>query len=699
MKQYYSCAELADMKLAGIPASRPGIKIRAESEGWIKREVNAKGGKGGVKTEYQPPKAIMNLIKSTKLNIEIQAVKQPLTDKPQSTELTVATKQNASDLKDWQRQTAEARAAICQEIKRLAAAGGTDRAIMKLVDMAATSTLPDHLQQLAPLANARSGKAGKRTLSRRSMYRWLTDAEGGVATLAPKSCEKIQVPAWAPYLMSLYGQPQKPSLAYCIEQLPKHLPATIEVPSYSAANRFIKKISNVEAQKGRMGSREIKNIKAFVRRDTSQMWPSEAYTADGHAFDAEVAHPAHGKPFRPEITSVLDIATRKCVGWSAGLAESTWGVVDALRHACLNGGIPAIFYVDNGSGFKNAAMSNEATGFMARLSITLTHSRPYNSQARGIEERSHQSIWVRGAKELPTYMGADMDAQAKKTSFKVTRADIKAVGASKKLMPWLTFINWCQEQIDNYNNRPHRSLPKIYDEVTGKKRNQSPNEAWAAAVGEGFKPVLVEPHEADDLFRPYKEAVTRRGEITLFTNTYFSHDLEAYHGETMRVGYDIHDASRVWVRNQAGQLVTVAMFEANKRSYFPQSFRDQADEKRAKGRIQRAQAKIDEAEQELNPPQQLVYEAPIELPVMAMNNHHEDRLPSTPDVKIVENGLLNNVIAMPVKRPLFETDAAKYRWLLSNDEEVTVQDEAWLNYYRLTAEYEDLFGDREAAIR
>jgi len=177
----------------------------------------------------------------------------------------------------------------------------------------------------------------------------------------------------------------------------------------------------------------------------------------------------------------------------------------------------------------------------------------------------------------------------------------------------------------------------------------------------------------------------------LFTNTYFSHDLEAYHGETMRVGYDIHDASRVWVRNQAGQLVTVAMFEANKRSYFPQSFIDQAAEKRAKGRIQRAQAKIEEAEQELNPLQQLVYEAPIELPVMAMNTHV--------DVKIVENSMLDNVIAMPVKRPLFETDAAKYRWLLSNDDEITVQDEAWLNYYKLTAEYEDLFGDREAAIR
>src|SRR5690606_2895464 len=129
------------------------------------------------------------------------------------------------------------------------------------------------------------------------------------------------------------------------------------------------------------------------------------------------------------ITTVLDIATRRAVGWSAGLAESTWAVLDALRHACLTGGIPAIFYVDNGSGYKNAAMSAEATGFLARIQSTLTHSLPYNSQARGIEERSHKSIWVRGAKELPTYMGQDMDREAKQKAYKITRADLRLVGS------------------------------------------------------------------------------------------------------------------------------------------------------------------------------------------------------------------------------------------------------------------------------
>jgi putative transposase len=68
----------------------------------------------------------------------------------------------------------------------------------------------------------------------------------------------------------------------------------------------------------------MKNIKPFVRRDISQLQPNDVWTADGHTFDAEVQHPMHGRPFRPEITAIIDVATRRIIGWSVGLAESVW---------------------------------------------------------------------------------------------------------------------------------------------------------------------------------------------------------------------------------------------------------------------------------------------------------------------------------------------------------------------------------------
>jgi putative transposase len=687
-KTHYSCAELTEMKLPGLPGSERRMRDRAEKDGWQFIQVPGKGGRGGLRTEYQPPANIMTLIKERALQTLIQSTAVT----PAATLIAAITAKPAvtpGELKDWQRQIAEARAAICSEVRRLETVSGIDRAICTVIDLAAREQLPPHIQRLVPIANAKAGKS--RTLSRTTLYRWLKESSN-VTLLAPKTRETADIPPWAPYLLNLYGQPQKPSLAYCVEKLPEILPAVILPPSYSAAHRFLLKMSNVDIQRGRMGSREIKSILPFTRRDTSDMWPTDAYTADGHTFDAEVAHPAHGKAFRPEITTVLDIATRKAVGWSVGLAESTWAVLDALRHACLSCGNPGIFYVDNGSGYKNAAMSDQSTGFMSRLGIELTHSLPYNSQARGVIERAHQTIWVKAAKTLPTYMGEKMDAQAKQTVFKITRKDIKTIGKSKYLMEWADFMAFCQQQIDDYNNRPHRALPKVRGE-DGKKRHQTPNEAWAEAVAQGFEPVMVDAVEANDLFRPYKTCKIIRGEIRLFNNLYFSRDLEHHHGETARVGYDIHDASRVWVRNRQGQLLCIAEFEANKRGYFAESRLDQARYKRAQGRIKRAEAKIEEAEQELNPPQLIEYQPGIELPPMAIAQLEQAAIEVAETVEAVEiqtaETQTTNVSPI-IKRPHFKSTIEKYTWLMNHKRTWDAQDARFLMKYVDGHQYFDM---------
>lgn len=517
--------------------------------------------------------------------------------------------------------------------------------------------------------------------------------------LAPKHSEHITIPPYAPYLLPLYQQPQKPTLKKCLDDLV--LPDGMSKPSYWAAQRFLDKMSKLDLARGRMLPRELKNVRAFVRRDTSHMWPGDCYTSDGHKFDAEIAHPRHGRPFRPEITTVLDIATRRCVGWSVDLAESTWAVLDALRHAVETCGINALHYVDNGSGQKNALMSGDIVGFMSRLNITMTHSLPYNSQARGLEERSHQSIWVRGAKDLPTYMGASMDREAKQVAFKITRKDINAVGTSRLLMQFPEFLKWCEAQVEAYNSRPHRGLPKMADPITGKLRHQSPKEAWEAAINEGWEPTMLKPGEAVDLFRPYKIGKTHRAEVRLFGNVYFNRELEHYHGEQVRIGYDIHDGSKVWVRDMAGRLICVAEFEGNKQAYFPQSQIDVANRKRAEGRIKRAEAHIEEAEAELNPPLVIEHQAAITVPVFGFHEVPEQVCIPHPGVQqIAAAELPQNAAYLPLQRPTFTTDSAKYRWLRTNPSQVTEQDDTWLDWYCNTDEWDDLFaGVEEVAAR
>ena len=301
---------------------------------------------------------------------------------------------------------------------------------------------------------------------------------------------------------------------------------------------------------------------------------------------------------------------------------------------------------------------------------------------------------MKGAKELPTYMGATMDRQAKQAAFKITRADINAVGTSRLLMSFAEFVKWCDAQVEAYNNHPHRSLPKIDDPVSGKKRHQTPNEAWASAMAEGWEPMMLEAADAADLFRPYKIGKTHRAEVRLFGNTYFNRALEHYHGEQVRIGYDIHDGSRVWVRDLEGRLICVAEFEANKTAYFPVSQQQAANEKRAAGRIKRAEAKIEEAEAELNPPQLIEHQAAITLPVFEFREIPAPVCNPVQGVQPVEAAQLpENAAYLPVPRPMFQSDAAKYRWLRTNASQVTEQDNTWLDWYCNTSEWDDLFGD------
>lgn len=62
IKSYYSCAELAEMKLPGLPSSERGMRHRIKKENWESRQVKGKGGKDGIRTEYHPPAKIRGLI-------------------------------------------------------------------------------------------------------------------------------------------------------------------------------------------------------------------------------------------------------------------------------------------------------------------------------------------------------------------------------------------------------------------------------------------------------------------------------------------------------------------------------------------------------------------------------------------------------------------------------------------------------------
>lgn len=650
MKAIWTAKELAEMRLPCLPATERGVQLRAQKEDWkyIKEPC-----RGGFLYKYE----FFRLPKPIRIAITLATTTPTILDNAPACRKTfakapaLAASQPETALKQWRRETAEARLAIIRELERLEAQVGTNRAVGVLIEMARKKSLPDHIMQLIPKANKRSGgKDGGRTLSRTTLFRWKKQAASGLAALAPKDVESKKIPSWAPDLLKAFRKPQNPPLSEAVAEIRM---AGHDV-SYSQARRWLEKVGDVEKRKGRMGPKEIRNIKGFRRRDTSKLQPTDVYVADGHTYDAEIQHPDHGRPFRPEVAGIIDACTRRIVGWSVALAESSLATVDALRHACETCGVPAIFYCDNGSGYKNEMMTAPGTGFMARLSITMTHSLPYNSQARGLIERNHQTALVASARQLATNVNKAMDPDAKKIVFKHTRAD-------HSLLPsWKDFLNVIESAFNQYNNRPHRGLPKTVDQATGKKRHMSPNEMWASFMyNDGWQPTMA--GELADLYHPQVSRKAIRCEVNLFGNIYYSKDLEEWHGQTVFVAYNVHDPKHVWIRDEDQRLICMAKLDGNKSDYFPMSFVEQARETRAKGRQRRLELKIDEVQAELEGSRG---------EIRAIRVDHAAASPKiTVDREEIAASMAENVVAIP------QDDRGRYRFWCSLEQRIAAGEE------------------------
>lgn len=684
-----------------IGISRQAVAQRAEREQW---EFSLMSGLGGQRKLF----ALKQLPTDVRKKIEKATLKKMLAEAPQpnvtklamvsgkpggqlvvtNSPLTLAPSVDAPE--GWQIATAEARLAILNEIARLATSVSQEKAIASLIDGAQAGTLQPHMLEVIATANARSGKDGQRTLSRRTIMGWkdlikyAKTPEQSLNALLPKKAATKGIPPWAGELLAYFQQPQKPSLRYACEQIAANWDMPIDA-FYHRAQRFVAKIGNVELEHGRRASRDLKNIKPFIRRSFENLLPGDVYQADGHCLDAEIAHPDHGRPFKPELTVIIDVASRKIVGVSVDLAESGLAVLDAMRNAVELNSDFCVFYVDNGSAYhgtvvKGAMESAYGLSMASRLGFTVIHTLPYNAKAKGIIERAHKSVWVRAAKMLPTYIGASMDRQVASNVHKITRDDIKKAGKSKLLMSFEDFIVFANEQIAQYNARPHSTLGKIYDPELDRQRHMSPDDAWQLGIAKNADIKRIPKEEARDLFRPRIERTVARGEINLFTNWYFSQELKEHHGDVVQVAYDVNNAESVLVYTGEGRFICEAKFEGNKRDHFPRTVIEQARAKRGNARLKRNDAHRQEILEEMaGPKMRDITPANLEFApsptINTLNISEEVEFAEVPQVQ---------------GRPLFLLDSEKYRWLMKNQSECTDRDRAWLRSFVEGDLYHDL---------
>jgi putative transposase len=620
-QEWYTARELAGLALPGLPGSERGIQMLAKREGWPHRPRAGRGGGREYPLSALPKEAQTALfdraiaqLPSTGCPLAAAVEPAPVPAlREEAAPPAVIEVPDLGDLKTWQTRTMDARLAFIRLLERASVTVGLTKAVATLARKSREGDLPPELQRLVETANARAGKNGARALSERSLMRWWSDykkAGGNYAALAPAAVEKSVIPPWAPAFLLQYQTPQKISIADALRKMKQAAPAGLPIPSEDQVRRWLKKYSRLDVQRGRKSGSELRGQRLYRQRDTSEFQPLDIVSCDGHSFKAYVAHPVHGRPFHPEVCACLDAVTRCVIGWSAGLAESALTVADALRHACTVdeskpvGGLPIVFYTDNGGGNTAQVNADEIAGLFSRLSITFETGRPGNPQGRGMIERLNATLWIPAAKRLPTFTGKGMDSLAKRGVYlqlqkEVRQSEKEGVPVNSQLLiSWADFLLFLQEEVDAYNRRPHRSLPRITDPQTGLRRHMTPLEAWAGWLQRGWRPELLTAEEVDHLFRPHQSVTCSRGIVRLFKQVYADPALEHYHGMQLMVGYDIHDPSRVWVRGEDGRLIVIAKRDANKSAFFPVSRMEQLREERFKGRKKRVETRLEEIELE-----------------------------------------------------------------------------------------------------
>ena len=715
--EWFNARELAaiarDRGIKGFPHSERHVRRIAEAEGWnglprnLSRPRDGSEGGGGREFHWSVlPEILQDVIHGLQ-HKALQAAAQEIR---RETERRKVEALPVTSLRFRQRQAMEARGEILVSIERYAtmrgmvarrepimmfvraqqehlerkvalekaeageALTGRERLLLERPSMLTDPEGFGLLEDTLRLANDRCGERFQ--VARATIYEWFSQRDaGGITALAP-ALTKADTPISEEFkaFLTFYAKPGKLAATEALKDYKKEHPdstLTIEAVRYTLKN----KLNGIERNVGREGLLTLRSRMAYISRSTENLFPTTVYTADGKTFDAEVEHPYTKKAFKPEITSILDVATRRCVGFAIAFKENVMAVTEALRNSCAYG-IPAIFYTDRGPGYKNQTFDADVNGLMGRLSITKAHALPYNSQAKGIIERFNGTVWNPLAQRLPTYLGKPMDKEAAKAAHKQTRREIAEIGTSRLLPTWDEFRAMCVEAIAEYNAKPHEGLPRYRDEI-GKYRHYSPDEFWALHAADGFEPVLVDADEMDDLFRPYEIRKARRALVEWNTNEYFHIALEAYHGEDVMVGYDFADASRVWVREidreegQPGKLICVAICSGNKRDYFPKSYQQAAEEKRQKGKLKRLRDKVIDAEKEFFAPLLADHTAIQPMPVIDIL---PERVPAAPRL-VVDNIPENTPTAAGAveqpRRRTFASDEELAAWALENPEKLT----------------------------
>lgn len=374
---------------------------------------------------------------------------------------------------------------------------------------------------------------------------------------------------WEHKAIELFNLPSKPGYADVAYWL--RTDHGFECATKSRVTRYLKTMPETLGQKSpqRMGKTFYQhNLKPHKMRDNEVLPVGYGYEGDGHTVDAYVAHPSTGNLYRPELTVWIDVRSRMITGWYLSDSESAISTLFAISHALLSHNhVPAVLFLDNGSGFKARMMNDEVFGFFTRMSITPNWALPGNSKGKGLVEGFFKIYRNRLDKKYQTYCGDDMAPE-------INRRLPEMVKRGLRTLP--TFADYkadIAKFIEDYNDEPKPVL-----------KGKSPREIWEA----GLKRVQIHV-KADALIQPRVLRTVRKWRLQLHNRTYQAAELAQYNGREMLVEYSLHQDDEVRVLDDEERLVCIAQL-VGKVARLPESRIQEAEQKRLKGQVKRLEA-------------------------------------------------------------------------------------------------------------
>jgi putative transposase len=442
-----------------------------------------------------------------------------------------------------------------------------------LAALLAAGNLPTASQDAAQTLLSRGDGLAEGTLKR-----WLSDYQrSGINGLLPKHTGRVrQQYGWEAQAIALYNHGSNRSYAAVAKEL--RYEYDFESASESRVKRYLK------ALPARLGSQGIARVGPHLHKLTMQKYQArhldnlragDSYVGDGHTIDCYVAHPNTGKLWRPELSFFLDLKSRLPVGWWLGESENVVDTLRALGHAIARfDHVMPMLYLDHGAGYRAKMMSAEGVGFASQMGIDIMAAIPGNPHGKGWVEAffrrvrdEHDKFFAGG----DTYCGDDMaDEYNRRIS-----ADVKS---GKRKLP----------NFYDYKASLAKYLERVSHEAWEVLEGQTPAQVWAQSFVR-----IPAVFGIAELIRPMDEATVARQMVTLHKRTYYHGGLIDYQGQRVRVRYDLHDDTRVWICDSENRLICVAEL-THKVAAIPTSRIEEARQTAEKKAVERKQYQIDE---------------------------------------------------------------------------------------------------------